>query len=155
RMMAFNARTGDRIRTFNMIPRPVEFGNDTWPSDTWKTGGGGTWSSFTLDVRRGELFVPAANPAPDFDARLRRGDNLFTNSVLVFDARSGKRLWHFQTRPNDNHDYGLESPPVLLDVDGRSLVAQGSKDGFLYLIDRTTRQLVWKTAVTTILNHDA
>lgn len=155
RMMAFDANTGKEVWSFNLIPRPGEFGNETWPGDTWKTGGGGTWSSYTLDPGTGELFIPVANPAPSFDAHARKGANLFTNSVLVLDARTGKYRWHYQTRPNDNHDYGVTPPAVLLELDGRKLIAQASKDGFVYMIDRARHRLVWKTPVTTILNHDA
>lgn len=155
RMMAFDAATGRKLWTFNLIPAPGEFGNDTWPGDSWKTGGGGTWSSFTLDPRTGELFIPVANPAPAFDPHVRKGANLFTNSALVLDARTGRYLWHYQTRPNDNHDYGVTPPAVLLDLAGRKLVAQASKDGYVYMIDRSSHRLVWKTPVTTILNFNA
>lgn len=155
RIMAFDAGTGAPVWHFNTVAQPGEYGNDTWAGESWKTGGGGTWSSFTLDPATGELFVPVANPSPAFDAGARKGANLFTSSVVALDARTGRRKWHYQTRPNDNHDYGLGSPPVLLDIGNRKVVAQGSKDGFLYLIDRMTHGLIWKTAVTTILNHDA
>ncbi len=155
RIMAFDAATGEPRWSFNTIPHPGEFGHESWPGDTWKTGGGGTWSSFTLDTAKGELFVPVANPAPDFDAKIRKGDNLYTNSFVALDAKTGQRLWHFQARPNDNHDYGIASPPVLVDLGKRQAVAQGSKDGFLYFVDRASHKLIWKTPVTTILNHDA
>lgn len=155
RMMAFDANSGEKLWSFNTIPHPGEFGHDTWPGASWKTGGGGTWSSFTLDPATGELYVPVANPGPDFDARVRRGDNLYTNSILVLDARTGKRVWHYQTLPNDGHDYGVAPPAVLIDRAGRRLVAQGSKDGYLYMLDRGRHKLLWKTPVTTILNHRA
>lgn len=155
RVMAFDAETGEQIWSFNTIPQPGEFGNDTWAGESWKSGGGGTWSSFTIDTDSGQLFVPVANPAPDFNAEVRAGDNLFTNAVVALDTDTGKRIWHYQTRKNDSHDYGLASPPVLLDFDGRAVVAQASKDGFVYLIDRSSHDLIWKQPVTTILNHDA
>lgn len=155
RLMAFDAQTGRKLWTFNLIPAPGEFGNETWPGDTWKTGGGGTWSSYTLDPETGELFIPVANPAPAFDAAIRKGANLFTNSALVLDARTGRYRWHYQARPNDNHDYGVTPPAILLEAGGRKLAAQASKDGFLYMIDRTSHNLVWKAPVTTIFNHDA
>lgn len=153
-MMAFDAKTGKQLWTFNTIPSPGEFGNETWPGDTWKRGGGGTWTSYTLDTETGELFVPVANPAPDLNPQVRRGDNLYSNSVLVLDATTGKRIWHYQTIKNDSHDYGVSPPAVLVTLkNGRKLVAQASKDGFVYLIDRKTRKLVVRTPVTTILNH--
>jgi PQQ-dependent dehydrogenase (methanol/ethanol family) len=155
RMMALDAKTGKTLWAFNTIPHPGEFGNDTWPGETWQRGGGGTWSSYALDEKTGELFVPVANPAPDLNPWVRKGDNLFTNSVLVLDARTGKRIWHLQTRKNDNHDYGISPAAVLVTAkNGRDIVGQGSKDGFVYLIDRKTRKLITRTPVTTILNHE-
>lgn len=154
RMMALDAKTGEKLWTFNTVPGPGEFGHETWPGDSWKRGGGGTWTSYTLDTSTGELFVPVANPAPDLNPRVRRGDNLYTNSVLVLDAKTGKRRWHFQTLKNDSHDYGVTPAAVLVTLNnGRSLVAQASKDGYVYLIDRKSHKLVVRTPVTTILNH--
>lgn len=155
RLMAFDQKTGARLWSFNLIPTPGEYGNDTWPGETWKHGGGGTWSTYTLDPQTGELFVPVANPAPSFDPMARKGANLFTNSALVLDARTGKYLWHYQTLPNDGHDYGVSPPGMLLETSGRKLLAQASKDGFVYMIDRQTHRLVWKTPVTTIFNYGA
>lgn len=155
RMMAFDANTGRQLWSFDTIQPPDKSGKGSWLGDSWKTGGGGTWSSYTLEPDGGLLFVPVGNPAPAFDAHIRAGDNLFTDSVVALDARTGKKVWHFQLRKNDNHDYDIAPPPVLLDVDHRKFVAIGSKDGYLYLVDRTRDTLVWKTAVTTILNEDA
>jgi PQQ-dependent dehydrogenase (methanol/ethanol family) len=155
KMMAFDGKTGEPVWSFDLVPGPGEFGNDTWPGESWKTGGGGTWSSYALDARTGELFVPVANPAPAFDAHAREGANLFTNSAVVLDAKTGKYLWHYQTRPNDNHDYGVSPPGVLVSVGGKAFLAQASKDGFVYMIDRASHRLAWKTPVTTILNHTA
>ncbi len=156
RMLALDSKTGKTVWTFNLIPHPGEYGNDTWPGETWKKGGGGTWSSYALDPEKGELFIPVANPAPDLNPWVRKGDNLFTNSVLVLDAKTGKRLWHYQTRPNDNHDYGVTPPALLIrNAKGRPVVIQGSKDGYVYSIDRNSRKLLYRTPVTTILNHDA
>ena len=155
RMMAFDAKTGEKLWTFNLIPGPGEFGHKTWRGDTWKTGGGGTWSTYTLDPETGELFVPVANPAPAFDPDVRKGDNLFTNAAVVLDARTGKYLWHYQSLPNDSHDYGVSPPGILIDVGGHKRLAQASKDGHLYMVDRKSHKLVWKQAVTTIENFDA
>jgi PQQ-dependent dehydrogenase (methanol/ethanol family) len=155
RMMAFDGKTGQLVWSFNLVPSPGELGNDTWPGDSWRTGGGGTWSSYALDEKTGELFVPVANPAPAFDPHVRQGANLFTNSAVVLDARTGKYLWHYQTRPNDNHDYGVTPPGVLVTVGGKPYLAQASKDGFVYMIDRASHRLAWKSPVTSILNHTA
>lgn len=154
RLMAFDAKTGDKRWSFNLIPVPGEYGNQTWPGDSWKTGGGGTWSTFTLDPATGELFVPVANPAPAFDPSVRRGDNLFTNSALVLDAKTGAYRWHYQALPNDAHDYGVSPPGVLVTLGARKLLAQASKDGHVYMVDRASHKLVWKTPVTTIANFD-
>lgn len=153
RMMAFDARDGRMLWSFNTIPAPGEFGNDTWPGQSWKTGGGGTWTSYTLDPETGELFVPVANPSPDWNGKPRRGDNLFSNSVLVLDAKTGRRRWHYQTIRHDTHDYGVTSPPVLFRHEGRDYVAVAPKDGFLYVLERSKQALAYKVPVTTILNH--
>ncbi len=153
RIMAFDLKTGQTLWSFDTIPGPGEFGNDTWAGESWKTGGGGTWTSYTLDPQTGELFVPVANPAPDWNGSSRRGDNLFTNSVLVLDANTGKRRWHYQTIQHDTHDYGVTAPPILIKLDGKDYVSVAPKDGFLYLIDRATQALVYKVPTTTILNH--
>jgi len=154
RMLALDADTGKVLWSFDTVQHPDRAGG-TWPGTTWKTGGGSTWSTYTLDSQTGELFVTVSNPAPALDAKVRMGDNLYSDSVLALDAGSGKLLWHVQLRKNDNHDYDVSAPAVLLTIDHRKLIAVGSKDGFLYLIDRGTHRLRWKTPVTTILNVDA
>ncbi|MGE0385949.1 MAG: PQQ-binding-like beta-propeller repeat protein [Gammaproteobacteria bacterium] len=157
RIFALDARTGEQVWSFNAIPAEGEFGYDTWrqprPADF---GGAGFWSAFALDPLAGELFVPLGNPAPMFSPDARPGDNLFTNSLVVLDARTGRRRWHYQFTPNDGHDYDAGTPPVLhRDPQGRDLVIVGSKDGHVYAIDRTTHALAWRTPVTTIENADA
>jgi alcohol dehydrogenase (cytochrome c) len=155
RVMAFDLKTGEKLWSFNTIPGPGEFGNESWPGDSWKHGGGGTWTSYTLDPETGELFVPVANPAMSFVGDARKGDNLFSNSVLVLDARTGKYRWHYQTRQHDTHDMGVTSPPILVTLkDGRKVVAVTPKDGYLYLIDRKTHKLIYRVAATTIANHE-
>lgn len=157
RMMAYDAETGREVWRFNTIPMPGEPGYDTWKSGvSADTGGGGTWTSYALDVRTGELFVPVANPAPDFNVAYRPGDNLFTNSPVVLDARTGKLKWWFQATPNDGYDYDLGAAPVLYtDARGKDVVALGSKDGYVYVVDRSTHKLRFKTPVTTINNSGA
>jgi len=157
RMMAYDAATGREVWRFNTIPMPGEVGYDTWKNGvSAETGGGGMWTSFTLDVKSGELFIPVANPAPDFNVAYRPGDNLFTNSMVVLDAITGKLKWWFQATPNDGYDYDLAAAPVLYnDSKGNNLVALGSKDGFVYALDRKSQKLVFKTPVTTINNSGA
>ena len=153
RMMAFDLKTGRQVWSFNLIPAPGELGNDTWAGESWKHGGGGTWTSYTIDPATGELFVPVADPAMTWNGYARAGANLFTDSVLVLDARTGRYLWHYQTLAHDTHDYGVTSPPILTTLkDGRKVVAVTPKDGLLYLIDRKTHKLIYKVPATTILN---
>jgi alcohol dehydrogenase (cytochrome c) len=155
RMVALDALSGATLWTFDLVPGPGEYGSGTWAGDSWRHGGGATWSSYALDENTGELFVSVDNPAPAFNRRVRGGDNLFTDSVVALDSRTGRRLWHLQLRRHDTRDYGASAPAVLIEVNGRSLLAQGSKDGYLYVIDRHTHHLVHRTAVTTIGTGDA
>jgi PQQ-dependent dehydrogenase (methanol/ethanol family) len=154
RMLAFDASTGKPAWQFNLIPAPGEPGNETWAGNSYEHGGGGTWTSFALDPQSRELFVPVANPAPSFDGSTRQGDNLYTGSLVVLDAITGKLRWYYQVRPHDEHDYGVTAPPLLYTTpDGRKFVGLGTKDGFVYGIDRASHKLIFKTAVTNIKNH--
>ncbi len=152
RILAFDAATGQEVWRFNTIPARGEPGYDTWHiPDTTAHGGGGTWSSFTLDARTGELFVPVGNPAPDFTPGYRPGDNLYTNSMVVLDARNGRLQWYYQLDHNDAFDYDLAAAPALFtDRIGHRRVAVAGKDGYLYIIDRDTHRLASRTAVTTV-----
>jgi len=114
------------------------------------------WTTYTLDVETGELFVPVGNPAPDYAPDFRPGDNLFTDSVVVLDARTGKLKWFHQFTANDGLDYDFGAAPALYaNRKGAKLLAAGSKDGNLYGIDRATRRVLFKTPVTTIDNAGA
>ena len=157
KMFAFDAATGKEIWRFNTIPSAGEIGYDTWKNGVAvETGGGGFWTSFSLDVQTGEVFIPVANPAPDFNVAYRPGDNLFTNSLVVLDAKNGKLKWWYQATPNDGYDYDLAAAPTLYqDSQSKALVALGSKDGYVYRIDRETHKLLSKTPVTTIDNVGA
>lgn len=154
RMMAFDLTTGREVWRFNTVPMPHEPGAETWERpETLDHGGGGTWGSYALDIEKEEVFVPVANPAPDFSPALRPGANLYTNSVVVLDARSGKLKWWYQVAPNDGHDYGIGAAPMLYQqADGKQVVAIAPKDGHVYVIDRSTHGLLFKTPVTTIEN---
>ncbi len=155
RVMAFEATTGRELWRFNTIPTGNEIGADTWklPASA-DLGGGGTWSTFTLDVSSGELFVPVASPAPIFLPDLRPGANLFTNSVVVLDARTGALKWWYQLVPNDTHDVDLSAAPMLyINSAGHRVVAAAGKDGYVHVVDRDSHQLLFKTAVTTIENE--
>lgn len=141
---AFNIRTGELVWTFHTIPRPGEAGYDTWENgDAWKeTGGANSWAGMSLDHKRGIVFVPTGSAGPDFYGAGRQGTNLFANCVLALDASTGKRLWHFQTIHHDLWDRDLPCPPSLVTVsrNGKKVeaVAQATKTGFVFLLDRET-----------------
>ncbi|HEX7875763.1 MAG TPA: PQQ-binding-like beta-propeller repeat protein [Sphingobium sp.] len=140
---AYDVRTGKLRWTFNIIPRPGEAGHDSWPRDAWRSAGGANaWAGMALDEKRGIVYAPTGSAVDDFYGADRHGDNLFANSLVALDARTGKRLWHFQTVHHDLWDRDLPSPPALVTVmhKGRRIdaVAQPSKQGFLYLFDRVT-----------------
>ena len=156
RVMGFDAATGRERWRFYTVPMGKEPGAESWhlPA-TAARGGGATWTSYTLDTAAAELFVPVANPAPDFSPQARPGDNLYTNAVVVLDANSGALEWYYQLTPNDGLDYDLGAAPMLYDVassgGGASRrVALGSKDGHVYAVDRATHRAVFTTPVTTI-----
>ena len=155
RIMAFDAITGRELWRFNTIPMGTETGAESWERpDTARTGGGGTWSSYSLDVTTSELFVPVGNPGPDLLASYRPGTNLFTNSLVVLDARTGKLKWWHQLAPGDARDLDLASPPVLYrDSAMRDIAAVAGKDGYLVAIDRATHQPLYRVPVTTIRNE--
>ena len=152
RIMAFSAETGRLVWSFNTIPARGEAGFDTWPSEAIaRTGGGGTWSSFALDEQSQELFVPVGNPAPDFAPSYRPGTNLFTDSLVVLDLKSGKLKWWYQLLPNDGHDLDLGAAPMLYRSQaGTAFVALAGKDGYVHIVDRSTHKLISRTPVTTI-----
>jgi PQQ-dependent dehydrogenase (methanol/ethanol family) len=152
RVMAFDAATGREIWRFYTIPVGKEIGADTWIDTHWNQhGGGGTWSSFTVDPTTSEIFVPVGNPVPDFTPADRPGQNLFSNSVVALDGTTGRLKWWYQTKDNDAQDNDLAAAPVLYrDGKNQERVAVGGKDGYLHIIDRETHKLIAKTAVTTV-----
>jgi glucose dehydrogenase len=145
---AFDVRTGKLAWTFHTIPHPGEFGYDTWPKDAWKTvGGANVWGEMSLDAKRGILYAPTASAKYNFYGADRLGANLFGDCLLALDARTGKRLWHFQMVHHDIWDYDDATAPKLLTVrhDGKTIdaVAQVSKQGFVWVFDRVTGQPLW------------
>jgi quinoprotein glucose dehydrogenase len=140
---AFDVRNGKLRWAFHTIPHPGEFGYDTWPKDAWKlSGAANNWAGMSLDLTRGILYVPTGSAAFDFYGVDRIGDDLFANCLLALNAETGQRLWHFQGVRHDLWDRDFPSPPVLVTVhrDGKAIdaVAQPSKQGFVYLLDRLT-----------------
>jgi quinoprotein glucose dehydrogenase len=145
---AYDARTGALVWTFHTVPRPGEFGIDTWPAKAYEYAGGvNNWGEMAIDAPRGILFVPTGSPTQDLYGADRAGNNLFGNSLIALDARTGKRLWHFQTVHHDLWDYDLAAAPKLLTVrhDGHpvDIVAQAGKTGFLYVFERATGKPLW------------
>jgi quinoprotein glucose dehydrogenase len=139
---AFDVRTGSLRWSFHTIPHPGEFGYSTWPADAWKTAGSANnWAGMALDEQRGIVYVPTGSAVFDFYGADRVGDNLFADTLLALDAKTGKRLWHFQGVHHDIWDRDFPSPPALVTVrhngDCVDAVAQTTKQGYLYLFDRT------------------
>jgi len=140
---AFDVRTGRPLWRFHVVPRPGEFGYQTWePGSTERRGGANAWSVLSVDERRRMVFLPLTSPAYDFYGGDRKGANLFGNSVVALDCRTGRRIWHFQTIHHDLWDWDLPAQPALVTVRRRGrdvpAVAQVTKQGFLFLLDRLT-----------------
>ena len=142
---AYDVRSGKLRWSFHTIPRPGEFGYDTWPKDAWKTSGAANnWAGMALDSQRGILYAPTGSAAFDFYGADRLGDDLFANSLLALNAETGERIWHFQGVHHDIWDRDFPSAPALLAVNrgGKNIdaAAQTTKQGFVYLFDRTNGQ---------------
>jgi quinoprotein glucose dehydrogenase len=140
---AFNIRDGSIAWVFHTIPHPGETGYDTWPPGAWEhSGGANSWAGMSLDEERGIVFVPTGSASFDFYGGDRAGANLFADCILALNARTGERLWHFQTVRHDLWDRDLPSPPNLVTIrrNGKSIdaVAQITKSGHVFVLDRTT-----------------
>jgi quinoprotein glucose dehydrogenase len=147
-LRAFDVRSGKLAWTFHTIPHPGEVGYDTWPKDAWNyVGGANTWGEISVDEKRGIVYFPTGSPTFDLYGGDRLGANLFGNCLLALDARTGKRLWHYQLVHHDLWDYDLVSAPKLLTVrhNGKAVdvVAQASKTGMLYVFNRETGEPLW------------
>lgn len=144
----YDVRTGKRIWTFHTVPQEGEFGNDTWEGDSWKwMGNTNVWSMMSADEELGYVYLPVTSPTFNFAGGFRGGDNLFSNSIVCLNAKTGERVWHFQTIRHDVWDWDLPAAPNLIDieVEGRKIPAlvQVTKTGFLYVFDRRTGEPVW------------
>jgi quinoprotein glucose dehydrogenase len=145
---AFDVKTGKMLWQFNTIPKPGEFGNDTWENESWSTNGNtGVWTQITVDEEAGLVYLPVESPTSDFYGGHRPGNNLFGESLVCVDLKTGQRKWHFQIVHHPIWDYDLSSAPILMDinVNGKAVkaVALPSKESFLYVFDRITGQPVW------------
>ncbi len=145
---AYDARTGELAWSFHTIPHPGELGYDTWPPDAWKTvGGANVWTEMSLDAKRGILYAPVASAKYNFYGADRSGSNLFSNSLVALNARTGERIWHFQLVHHDIWDYDPATAPKLLTIqhDGKAVdvVAQATKQGFVFVFNRETGEPIW------------
>jgi alcohol dehydrogenase (cytochrome c) len=168
RMYALSASDGHVVWETYVVPplpgnaqRGPQGSMPAFQKESWKNApdvpisGGGTWTSYTLDVSTAELYIPVGNSSPDFVESLRPGENLFTNSVLVLDAHTGNYASHYRVIPRDWHDWDVSNTPALITTRaGRKLLALAPKDGFLYAYDRGTKQLIYRSPVTRIEHPD-
>jgi len=147
---AYDATTGERAWRFWTVPRAGEPTSATWKGDA-NPRGGASWSTGSYDVESGTLFVGIGNPYPDTDGDGRGGDNLYTDSDLALDAKTGKLLWHFQFTPHDLHDWDSNQPLVLVDArfhgKQRKLLLHANRNGFFYVLDRTNGRLLQASAL--------
>jgi len=144
----FDVRTGKRLWIFHTIPRPGEFGNDTWLNDSWSyTGNAGVWAQMSVDEETDTVFMPIELPTGDYVGVHRPGNGLFGESVVAADLRTGKRKWHYQLVHHGLWDMDIPCAPILMDltVNGRAIkaVGQPTKQGWIYVFDRLTGAPVW------------
>jgi alcohol dehydrogenase (cytochrome c) len=164
-MYALEAKTGKVVWEFYLTPRvegdaprgPV--GTSPDEASTWNNApgipitGGGTWTSYTLDTKNGLVYVPGGNPGPDFASGAREGNNLFVDSVVVLDAKTGNHKYHYQIVKKDWHDYDISNPPILLQTrGGKQIMSVAPKDGHLYAFDLADNKLLYRVQITTIEN---
>ena len=146
---AYSIETGERIWRFWTIPAPGEPGSETWQDgkDAWMRGGGSTWVTGSYDPDLNMILWGTGNPAPDLNAAVRPGDNLYSNSIVALDADTGKLKWHFQATPSDTHDWDGVGEPILADVtmsgQKRKIVLQANRNGFFYALDRTNGKFLY------------
>src|SRR5262245_47236002 len=144
----FDVRTGKLLWTFHVVPRAGEFGTGSWGNDSWKQSGDlGSWCCISADESLGYVYIPFTAPTAAYYGGFRPGDNLFSNSLVALDAKTGKRVWHFQMVHHDLWEYDTVGPATLGDitVNGQRIkaVMQPSKTGFVYVFDRKTGKPVW------------
>ena len=143
---AYDAKTGKEVWRFHNIPEPGEPGHETWAGDSWKTGGGSVWVTGSYDPDLNLTYWGIGNPGPDWNGDNRKGDNLYTDSVVALDADTGKLKWHFQFSPHDEFDYDSVQIPVLVDIEWqgrpRKVMLWANRNGYFYVLDRTNGQFM-------------
>ncbi len=144
----YDVHTGKRLWTFHTVAQPGEPGNETWENDSWKySGNTGAWVPLSGDEELGYVYIPVEMPTGDFYGGHRPGNNLYSDSIVCLDARTGKRVWHYQLVHHDIWDMDVSAPPILCDitVNGKKIKALAvvSKQAFTYVFDRVTGEPVW------------
>jgi alcohol dehydrogenase (cytochrome c) len=143
---AWDQASGKEVWRFWTVPKAGEPGSETWTAKALEHPSGATWMTGTYDPQLDTLFWPVGNPGPDFNGDDRQGDNLYTDSIIALDAKTGKLKWHYQFTPHDVHDWDAEEPAVLVDTNWegkpRKLLLQANRNGFFYILDRTSGQLL-------------
>jgi quinoprotein glucose dehydrogenase len=147
-ILGYDAKTGEFLWKFNVLPGPDEFGHETWENDAWKwTGDISSWAPLSADQERGIVYIPTNGATLDFYGGFRPGDNLFSTSLIALDVKTGKRVWHFQLVHHDIWNYDTPTAPVLLDVnidgDEVPIVVQVTKQSFAYTFNRETGEPIW------------
>ncbi len=155
-LAAFDAQTGKEKWRFWTIPGPGEAGNQSWPGDMYLHGGGTTWMPGTYDPELNTLYWGTGNPSPDYDGSVRPGDDLYTSCLLALDPDTGRLKWYFQFTPHNLYDYDAVETPVLVDATfrgkARKLVVTANRNGFLYILDRTSGKFLFARAFAQKLN---
>jgi alcohol dehydrogenase (cytochrome c) len=160
-LAAYDVSTGQQHWRFETIPGPGELGHETWENEAWRTGGGATWVTGAYDPSTDLIYWGVGNPSPSFSGDVRPGDNLFTSSVIVLHAKTGKLAWHFQFTPHDEHDWDSAQTPILADLvingEFRKVICWANRNGFYYVLDRVTGEFLvgvpyvdidWATGLT-------
>ncbi len=155
-LAAFDAATGKEVWRFWTIPAPGEKGSESWPGDLYLHGGGTTWMPGTYDPELNTLYWGTGNPSPDYDGSVRPGDDLYTSCLLALDPDNGTLKWYFQYSPHNLYDYDAVQTPVLVDANfqgkPRKLVVTANRNGFLYLLDRSTGKFLFSKQFSTVEN---
>jgi len=147
-ILGYDARTGELLWKFNVVPRPGEFGHETWENDAWEWSGDvSSWAPMAADLERGIVYIPTNGGTMDFYGGFRPGDNLFSTSLIALDVQTGERVWHYQMVHHDIWNYDTPTAPVLMDVtvDGEQIpgIFQATKQAFVYALNRETGEPIW------------
>ena len=143
-ILGYDARTGDFLWKFNVIPQPGEYGHETWENDAWEyTGDISSWAPISADQELGLVYIPTNGVTIDYYGGHHPGDNLYGTSLISLDAKTGERAWHFQIVHHDIWNFDTPTAPILLDTDNGPIVAQATKQGYVYAFNRETGEPVW------------